>query len=228
MTFLEAFDSYYKDKIIEYQLPEDEKEFLCFFTVILRTNNEKYIFEVQKDRNKAKFFFLEGKQRVYLSDVQIIQTILKMDDKDIDWFIAQFVSFYQGKTSPYVLEFMGEEYQIKGISLYPVDKELLLMSDTKISFQSFCVLLSFIFAKDYNWEAIGGPKRRLFQKSTLTKFISIIDYHHSKSDCSKNYLEKIGALLFVNDINNVIEVGKLKNIFVNTNSLEMFDISVYL
>lgn len=129
-----------------------------------------------------------GKQRVYLTDEQIVEIICAMGAEDARWYLSQFVRLYKSEGQQIHLKIGDEEFEMKGIRPYPEEKELYLPSDTPIGHRQFCYLLSFIFEKDARWEEV---QPEYFGKKTLVKFILLVDWPCNNGPYSKEVLQKL-------------------------------------
>ena len=223
MTFLEQIDKKYDEKRQFYAVPISNKRFICEIPIVISCGALSYSFLIQKSE-RAKLLFVSGKQKVYLSDAQVINTILKMSSSDSEWFLNQFILLYRGKGTQYNLELCGENYASFGIKPYPEKKDLYLMSDTLIDYICFSFALSFIFIKDACWEVLAKKDR--FGKQTLCKYIALIDYYKNNSERSKVFLNQIDYPLAGKMASE--ETPKQRKVFKEENTVKTFDISKYL
>lgn len=221
MLFLQKIDELHQNNRDKYLIPLEDKSFSSFIPVSLSCGEISYSFLIKK-QNKSKLLITCGKQRVYLSDIQILKTILTMPDDDISWFISQFVLLCNGEGKPIAINIDGENYFGCGIDLYNTDKTLHLISDSTIEYNEFIMLLNFIFSKDACWGEIDNDPD--FRCNTLRKYISIIDYYHNKNDRSKGYLKSIDFPVDVESLENLNPMRINKISFLPTG----FDISKYL
>ena len=174
-----------------------------------------------RKQEKSKLLIVSGKQRVHLSDYQILSTILQLDKSLIDWFIQAFIDLYNNKSKTFKFKVDGEEFKGVGIDYYySVPKEILLFSDTKIDINDFIFVLNFIFSKDYQWEQDKPQKD--YSKRTIIKYITLLDYYSNMSERSKDFLEKIGYPL---ENTEFIDVPNTKSMF---SQIKLFDISKFL
>ena len=104
-----------------------------------------------------------------------------------------------------------------GIDYYPDLYEITLFSDTVIDINDLVFVLNFIFSKDKQWEVDASIEN--FGKSTIVKYIVLIDYYSNKSKKSESFLREIGY-----PINKPISFNK-KDFFSDVSN---FDISKYL
>ncbi|MDY3596894.1 hypothetical protein [Anaerotignum sp.] len=216
MFFLNKIDDIYKKSCELYGIKNDL--FSCFIPIIPLNCKTTCDFLIKK-QEKAKIMLLSGTQRVYISDLQIINTILEFDAKIREWFITQLVILY---TKPkYNVQFMieNEKYEGSGIDCYPEEMPFNLFSDTLIDINDFIFVMNFIFAKDQCWEKINGIDG--FAKRTICKYIALIDYYANKCSRSQLFLKEIG---YPYEEEKPIDNKKTKNLF---NNIEKFDISLY-
>ena len=221
MPFLQKIDELYGKIRQEYSPTSVGDDFNVFFPIEISDGKNKSSFSIRKGK-KAKLLVISGKQRVYLSDYQIINTILSMDREDVQWYLKQFVLLYTGIGHQIVFSLDATDYTYLGIPAFPTDKSLLLFSDTCMKHISFCHLLNFIFAKDKCWETISHISN--FSKRTLCKYISVIDYVHNKSAYSKSFLEEIK---YPTDACQPVSEKVMRKLFEKGDYIEKFDISNY-
>lgn len=219
MSFLKKIDTIHNDSQSHFCAEELSETFSSFISVepVGITLTKQF---VVKKQDKSKLLIVSGKQRVHLSDYQILSTILQLDQCLIEWFIKAFIDLYNKKFKPFRFKIDDEEFQVIGIDYYPESKEILLFSDTRIDINDFVFVLNFIFSKDYQWE-IDKPQKD-YSKRTIVKYITLLDYYHKKSERSKEFLEKIG---YPTENKELLDVPKTKSMFSQINS---FDISKFL
>lgn len=222
MPFLNLIDKLYDIEREKLSIPMQNKEFCIYIPVKILDGERSFSYVIRKEK-KSKILITSGKQRVYLSDHNIICTILSMPSNEIEWFLSQFVSLYKEKGHSVKISIADREFSYVGITNFPKQQELTLFSDTVIDYSYFCFLLNFIFAKDECWEKIGETPR--YSKMTLCKYISIIDYFYSKSQHSKTFLESIGYPI---GSPRPIDSSKVQETFKEINCLEKFDIFGYM
>lgn len=221
MPFLQKIDELFGESRLQYSISSTIDDFHTYIPIDICNDTHRFQFLIRKGK-KAKLLILSGTQRVYLTDYQIIRTILSMERKEVEWFLAQFVSLYVGKGNQIRFVLGGSEFTYVGIPSYPEKKEVLLLSDTTVELSYFCFLLNFIFAKDKCWEEISSTPN--FAKRTLCKYISIIDYCYNKSAYSKSFLAKLGYP--VNHFQPSDHISAQKA-FAKNDFVEKFDISNY-
>lgn len=217
MDFLKKIDAIYNQERAKYSEADDE--FCCYIDVEPLNQNTTKKFTIKK-REKSMLQICDGKQRVYLSDIQIVNCICDMNENDRNWFLQQFVHLYQGGGNKIFFKINGSEVEGCGIMSYPENKELTLYSDTSISYNDFIFVLNFIFSKDRCHEEMTSISN--FSKRTMVKYITLIDYYGNKSLHSKKYLESIGyPVEYKQPVGNRMTDGMFIDILG-------FDISKYL
>lgn len=225
MYFLEKIDDIYNTFRTENSIPIENKNFYIEIPILISQHGHssccRHSYIIRKSQ-KAKLLICQDGQRIYLSDYDIINTILSMDSATIDWFLTQFISLFSGCSYPVELSFDGITFVCHGIDIFPNGKNFTLFSDTTLAYSTFCLLLNYIFAKDYCWEAISGEVNS--GKLTLCKYISIIDYYYKKSPYSRKFLLDIGYPIEQPFPSDSMRVNKL---FKKIGHLEKFDISFY-
>ncbi len=219
MSFLKRIDKLHKENRSVYGIEMSNNDFSSFINVepVDISLTQKFIIRKQE---KAKLLLVSGKQRVYLSDNDIISTILDMEKNCIDWFLNSFIKLYNDEFEVFNFKLEDKLYKGIGISYYQSQREISLFSDTKIDINDFIFILNFIFSKDKQWE--NDTSQENFSKRTIIKYITLIDYYSNQSERSRNYLEKIGYPIYKT---NFVTASKIKNMFSDVNS---FDISKYL
>jgi len=219
MNLLECIDAINNEVRLENKIPQENTRFSCFIPIEVVNHRSSCNFLIKK-QEKAKLLFIVGRQRIHLSDLQIIDTILSMDTDIINWFIKNFVSLYCNDLYKVQFKIDGNIYDGCGIRRFPKKKDLLLFTDSVIDVNDFIVLLNFIFSKDKIWEKMS--KIDNFYKRTLCKYISLIDYYSKKSDRSKLFLENIGYPV---KKRYPTDSSQIRNLF---SQIEKFDISLYV
>lgn len=189
MNFLKKIDYLYDNEKKKYNISDNDKSFSLFIPLEHITYRTTCSFVIKKQQ-KAKLLLVEGQQRVYLSDLQIINTILSMPKNDVKWFLKQLALLYSGTEEKIKFKIDEDLFEGIGISKYPYNKKLLLFSDSNIDINDFIFILNFVFSKDKAWEEIS--RKNNFSKSTLCKYIILIDYYTYKNPQIKEFLEKIG------------------------------------
>ncbi|MDO5558498.1 MAG: hypothetical protein Q4F95_02755 [Oscillospiraceae bacterium] len=83
MFFLSKIDEIYETEKKQYEI-ENNYDF-CSYIPIKPININTSIDFLIKKQEKAKLLLVCGKQRVYVSDLQVIDTVINMDINDIRW-----------------------------------------------------------------------------------------------------------------------------------------------
>ncbi len=207
MSFLKRIDKLHKENRSVYGIEMSNNDFSSFINVepVDISLTQKFIIRKQE---KAKLLLVSGKQRVYLSDNDIISTILDMEKNCIDWFLNSFIKLYNDEFEVFNFKLEDKLYKGIGISYYQSQREISLFSDTKIDINDFIFILNFIFSKDKQWE--NDTSQENFSKRTIIKYITLIDYYSNQSERSRNYLEKIGYPIYKT---NFVTASKIKNMF---------------
>lgn len=222
MPFLQKIDDLFEESCRQYSVSSKSDEFHTYIPIEIYNSTCGFPFLIRKSK-KSKLLILSGQQRVYLTDNQIIRTILSMEHQETEWFLEQFISLYTGNGAQVKFVLGETEYTYTGIPPYPEEKTITLFSDTTIELSRFCLFLNFIFAKDRCWEELGSIPN--FSKKTLCKYISIIDYDCNKSAYSQAFLEKLGYP--VHD-HLPSDGDSAQKAFEKNDCVEIFDISNYL
>lgn len=180
MSFLQKIDELFEASCLQFSVPLKSDNFHTYIPIEIYNDTHRFQFLIRKGK-KSKILILAGQQRVYLTDDQIIRTILSMEDNETEWFLAQFISLYVGNGVQTTLELDKTKFTYTGLPSFPEERDILLFSDTNIKLSHFCFLLNFIFAKDQCWGKMSNTPN--FEKKTLCKYISIIvgGYLYGKS-----------------------------------------------
>lgn len=219
---MQKIDELFKSACLQYDVPSKSDDFHIYIPIEISDDSHSVRFVIRKGK-KSKILILSGKQTVYLTDHQIICTILAMDDEVIAWFLKRFVSLYAGSGAEIKFALEGSEFLYTGIPPYPEEKRITLFSDTDIELSCFCFLLDFIFAKDVCWEKMSGSPD--FSKRTLCKYIAVIDHYHNKGAYSRAFLAELGY-----PVDRPRPSGHIseRNAFAEDDYVKKFDISNYM
>lgn len=220
MLFLEHLDRIHKKNIKESAVAEDNREFKSIIPVQIEYDDHTFDFEIRKSK-KSKLFLIDGRQRVYLSDADIIKTILEMTEHDVKWYLTQFIHLYKAKKRTMNIIIDEKCYPVQGIPMRRKDKAIQLFTDSIIRMNYFSAMLSFVFAKDKCWAEIKD--KDFYGKTTLCKFISLIDYYKFRNPISEGYLDSIGLDYCKEQFDPEMDT----RVFKNENAIKMFDISQY-
>lgn len=222
MLLLEKIDEQHRITCQSFSIQPTNEKFFSYIPVEISDGHNSTSWAIRKGK-KAKLLLISGKQKIYLPDAKIIETILSMKPKDVSWFLLQFVNLYNGVGQPVFIKIADEQFDLRGIASYPDKKELLLFSDSVVDYSVFCHLLNFVFCKDACWEKMSNTPN--FGKQTLFKYILLISCFYNKSEYSRDFL---------NEIKYPIEEGPASNskkavrAFNNLENIEKFDISHYI
>lgn len=189
MLFLEAIDKIHENEREKYSKDKLDNEFASYISIEPNSYSTGCQFLIQK-REKSRLLIIEGKQRVYLSDVDIIHILLEMESKDTEWFISAMKNLYRGKGETFGFRIKEQTYEDIGIPQQGVRKALNLFSDSSIVIDDFVFVLNFIFSKDRCWESISKIKG--FRNRSLVRYILLVEYYHNRSQWAKACLEKVG------------------------------------
>lgn len=141
MSFLNKIDDIYRTARETFSIQQENTEFSCFIPIESVGYESSCEFVIKK-QEKAKLLLVEGKQRVHISDLQVLHTILGMAQDDIEWFLQRFIELYLGKACQIQFRLAGELFDGTGIEYYPSKKELHLFSDSMIDINDFVFIVS--------------------------------------------------------------------------------------
>lgn len=221
MSFLEYIDSIYSEELKNFDIDSESEEFNSYIPIEPCNYCTKNIFLIRKQIH-SKLFVVVGKQRIYLSDLHIIKTILSLDTTEITWFFKQLCNLYINDNNANSFKINENEFSGSGIEYFSCDKEITLYTDSAISINDFIFVLNFVLAKDSAW----GKMKKLtnFRKLTLCKYIALISYYAFNSNHAKNFLESIGYPVNIKYVQDTKELSQL----FNNENIEKFDISLFI
>lgn len=230
MEFLKQLDSLHSKCMRENHVDSRNRDFRSYHKITFKSESVPDRFLIQKNRIKTKLLLVDGAQRVYLSDSQIIETILSLGYEDIQWFVNQLALLYQGVGHNFQFSIDGKTYLFPGMKHYAEKKEILLPSDTRVNIDDFCILVNFVYAKDLAWERTPisarsekkGYDKTNFSKRTLSKYISLLDHYGLDTNRSDAFLNAIGYPLPKAYPGQVVDE---RSMFEH---IELFDISLYV
>lgn len=209
--FLDAIDQYHQQLRKDNEIPMTNNVFQSEIPVVLSAKHKSFNYIIRK-RDKSKMYIVSGKQRVFLTDKDIIDTICKMEKDDIIWFLRHFKRIYNGETDNITMNLLDKDYVLEGIDGLEKESMLTLMSDTTIDISQFCFLITFIISKDKCWESMKAMDG--FSKKTLCKYISIIDHNVFRTEYNERFLRFLGY-------------DKNKEAFDDLDGIKKFDISAF-
>lgn len=219
MTFLEYIDELYLDACKRFEIPKKPIVTFRWFVPIEPQKWDVVSHFLISKQEKSKLLILDGKQRVYLSDLQVVKTILEMEEEDQKWFLAQFIKLYGGEYTSFFFKIESKIFEGNGMCRYPTKKVIKLFSDSNIDINDFVFLVNFIVNKDICWgEKI---KNSDFYRRTLRKYICLTDFYAVNQQRSKPFLESIGYPV---DLKEPVDEYKNNASF---KQIEKFDISLY-
>ncbi len=220
MLFLEHLDRIHRENIKESAIAKDNRDFKSIIPIQIEYDDRTFDFEIRKSK-KSMLFLIVDRQRVYLSDADIIKTILEMTEHDAKWYLTQFIHLYTAKKRTINIMIDEECYPVQGIPMRREDKTIQLFTDSAIRMNYFSAMLSFVFAKDKCWAEIKD--KDFYGNITLCKLISLIDYYKFRNPRSEGYLDSIGLDYCKKQFDPEMDT----RIFKNENAIKMFDISQY-
>ena len=142
MEFLELLDQLHKDVAIKHKVAPTDRDFRSYHTIDFGKVSSKGRFTIQKKLIKSKLLIVDGKQRVYLSDSQIIETILEMPSDNIAWFLDQMVNLYNGNGSSFTFTINKQSFDFVGIPYFHQEQVVLLPSDTTVDINEFISIIN--------------------------------------------------------------------------------------
>lgn len=230
MHFLEYLDKQYIDYKKVNGIPEMNKQYRYYQKVIPNNiGDDKQEFEMLKIGDKSKILICFKSLRVYLSDLDIINTILKLPEDEIKWFIDGFFNVCNGKYTLFEFEFNKEKFMGKGLPYKEASNKIRIKCDTEISINSFIFIINIIITKDLlgteklKRSSVKKKKDKDLMKSTLYKYISLLKYYHFKDKDVAGYLKGIDYPID-EELNNVFcsyeKTKKINRLFYAYNVFE--------
>lgn len=181
MFFRQTINDLYNGYRVKYSVPENNIAFSCHVPLSIENKVHAFPFDFwyHRKRNGNKKLvlslgFFVGQQRIYLSDQQIIHTILKMDESDINWFFEKLLLLSKGEGESLIIKVDDKVYPYRGFPIYPKKKVVHLFTDSIIGIDYFSALLSFIFFSNSQRANNGHPVD--IDEKRLNKYIDIISF----------------------------------------------------
>jgi len=226
MDFIEYLDRAHSKTKQDNNIKEQDAKFISYYELLppsvdgLDSN-----FEIKKDI-KTKLSLLSDDMRVYLSDSQIIDLILKkLDEPLITSFLSQLIVIYkkpQENQQCFTFRIDNQIFNGFGLSFLKTDnKSFQLHSDNFITTNELIFIINFIISKDYY---AGIKAKQNFLHLTLCKYIVLLS--HIKFD-DRNSLNFLTTILYPSpEKKEIISSKKLKEIF-SIENIKKFDINLY-
>jgi hypothetical protein len=198
MHFLEYLDKQYIDYKKVNGIPEMNRQYRYYEEVIPQnTDDDNQKFEILKIGDKTKILICFKSLKVYLSDLDIINTILKLPEDEINWFIDEFYYICNKQYTLFEFEISKKKFRGIGLPYKESTNKIRIQCDNEVSINSFIFIINIILTKDLlgtlklrrsNNEI---KKARDLLKATLYKYISLIKYYRFKDENFANYLKDI-------------------------------------
>lgn len=199
MSFLNFIDKIYEDEKQQYNSDILESDFSSFIEIKTEDIILNRTFVIKK-QEKTKLLLVDGKQKVYLSDENIISLIKNQSESVSNWFLNSFLRYLIGKGRDISFVVNGRTFTSRGIEYYPDEYSIVLHSDTEIDINDLVFVINFIFSKDKQWEE--DSKIENFGFITAFKYFLTIDYLCRNSEKSEALLKDINVLKHNGDIKN--------------------------
>lgn len=189
MNFLTKLDILHEQRKREFKNNEIDYNFKCFIPIQPIGYSSKNKFLVKKSR-KASLIINVGEQRIYFSDIDVVNTILELPLDVRNDLLKKLVEMYSTNRAVNTKIRIGtNQYDGFGLPYYNGENTIYIFSDSKIDLNDFVFIINFILSKDKKSEEQGQKKTI---RTTLRKFISLIDYYGDHNDRSLEYLNAIG------------------------------------
>lgn len=139
-------------------------------------------------QKKTKILFCQSNVKVYLSDADIINTIVSLDNGTAKFLLNEFIDLYKGQYNKFKFKIKNQIFEGQGIKYKDKDINFLLYTDNNININEFIFILNMIFEKDRLASALAEKD---LLKYTLCKFIALIGYYKLKQGKYSTFLQKI-------------------------------------
>ncbi|HEY5587525.1 MAG TPA: hypothetical protein VIK86_01060 [Candidatus Paceibacterota bacterium] len=198
MNFLEYLDEQYTTNKKENKIPETNKRYMYYEKIISKDIDEDcQKFELLKIGNKTKILICFKSLRVYLSDLDILNIILKLPENEFNWFIDEFIKICKKQYSIFDFEISSKKFKGIGLPFKESTTKILMHSDNKVAINSFIFIINIILTKDL----LGTLKLRRSKdeikkskdllKITIYKYIALLKYYHNENEKITCYLKEI-------------------------------------
>lgn len=187
VTFLEYLDDLYAEVCKINNIQKDNEEFRIYENLIPLDFTTKNAFLCLKAQ-KTKILFCQSNVKVYLSDNDIISSIVNLDGNTVNFLMNEFVELFKKPKNIFKFQINDQVFYGKGINYVDSDTNFLLHTDNVININEFIFILNMIFEKDRLFSEVA--KKDLL-KFTLCKYISLIGYYKLKQNKYSDFLHKI-------------------------------------
>lgn len=182
-NFLELLDKKYESARINQKIPKENLEFAIFEKIEpmeISSENNFWCYKQQR----TKILYCPDSCKVYLTDQDIINVFLQLDDSMLNKLLKKLINLYNGKEYKFKFKIDNKEFYGIGID-YELDNDvkILLYTDNEIEINELIFIINIILEKDrlYN-----------LQEKTLIKYISLVKYYKYNDEKSKKFLKEIG------------------------------------
>jgi|GEM_PF-1320893 len=198
MHFLEYLDKQYINYKEANGIPKMNKQYRYYEEVIPEnTNDNDQKFEMLKIGDKSKILICFKSLRVYLSDLDILNIILKLPEDEINWFINEFVNICNKQYTSFEFEISNKKFRGIGLPYKESTTKIRIQCDNEVSINSIIFIVNIILTKDL----LGTLKLRRSNneikknkdllKTTIYKYISLLKYYYFKDENIASYLKNI-------------------------------------
>lgn len=234
VNFLQFLDVEYENDKKKNNVPTENKEYRYYEEIIPINFFRAQKFQCLKINKKSKILICFNNLKVYLSDVDILKIILKMEEEQINWFIDNFIKVYNESYEEF--EFIIGKEKFKGIGLpyQNTEKSIYIHTDNEINIDSFIFILNFIISKDYlatlRLQESNNDKKnkKNLMKATLCKYISLLKFYYFGDKGIEEFLEGLGYPISENIDNVFSSYRKTKKISQLFNNFNVFEEKVNL
>ena len=173
MSFLTKLDMLYLEQKRDLKDSEIDYNFKCFIPIQPIGYSSKNKFFVKKSR-KASLIINVGEQRIYFSDIDVVNTILDLPLEVRSDILKKLIEMYsENKAVNTKISIGTKQYDGFGLPYYDGENSIDVFSDSKIDLNDFVFIVNFILSKDKKSEEQGQKKtiRQLLGFPTAADFV---------------------------------------------------------
>ena len=210
-SFIVDLESLFEEHVRKEGMNSKSYNYYC--PISLRLNNIKHDyfeckhFILTNKEHRTQILYTKGGVRVYFSDVDIMETLLQIKEKETrQLIISTMINWINGEYDQAVFELNEKEYIFNALTLRNT-KDIILNNkyDVELSIQNMIAIINAIISKDQACTCLYGGTIN-FAKRTLKKYCLLLQWHWSKNENIKNLLKSINY-----DINKSLRDNFMSN-----------------
>ena len=181
-NFLQLLDKKYENTRTNRKISKENEEFAIYQRIEpldFNCQNEFYCYK----KSKTKILYCPDNCKVYLTDQDIINIFLKLNDDMVNKFLEKLVNLYNGNGYKFKFKVINIEFEGVGID-YEVENndKILLYTDNEITINELIFVINIILEKDRLYNS---------QEKTLIKYISLLKYYKYNDKNVEKFLKEI-------------------------------------